>query len=256
MAPATRSRRPRRRRPRFVHCGTEAAILAGEPLVKGDETLPLRPDSPPPTRRPRPRPSSSCATPSADGFEAVVLRPRFVWGAGDTTLLPGIAEAVRAGKFAWIGGGTPPHLDDPRRQRRRGAPARRAEKGRAGEAYFVTDDEDVVFREFVSRDARDAGRGAARRVDPRRRRGASPAAGELAWRLLPLKGEPPLTRFALWVSTQECTLDDSKARSELGYEPVVTREEGLAELRPSPAGSPTGWQCLARLAASSCLRCG
>jgi nucleoside-diphosphate-sugar epimerase len=54
--------------------------------------------------------------------------------------------------------------------------------------------------------------------------------GELAWRLLPLPGEPPLTRFALWAASQECTLDDSKARRELGYAPVTTREEGLAGL--------------------------
>ena len=54
--------------------------------------------------------------------------------------------------------------------------------------------------------------------------------GELAWRILPLKGEPPLTEFSLWVSSQECTLDDSKARSELGYKPVISREEGLAAL--------------------------
>ncbi len=28
---------------RFVHCGTEAALMAGEPLVHVDETAPLRP---------------------------------------------------------------------------------------------------------------------------------------------------------------------------------------------------------------------
>ena len=33
---------------RFVHCGTEAALMAGEPLVHVDETAPLRPDSPAP----------------------------------------------------------------------------------------------------------------------------------------------------------------------------------------------------------------
>ena len=55
--------------------------------------------------------------------------------------------------------------------------------------------------------------------------------GEIAWRTLPLKGAPPLTRFALWAASQECTLDISKARSELGYEPVITHEQGLAELR-------------------------
>ncbi|CNF03939.1 3-beta hydroxysteroid dehydrogenase/isomerase [Mycobacterium tuberculosis] len=31
--------------PRFVHCGSEAALLAGDPLVDVDETAPLRPDS-------------------------------------------------------------------------------------------------------------------------------------------------------------------------------------------------------------------
>jgi nucleoside-diphosphate-sugar epimerase len=32
------------------------------------------------------------------------------------------------------------------------------------------------------------------------------------------------------VSSKECTLDISRARTELGYEPVRTREDGLAEL--------------------------
>jgi nucleoside-diphosphate-sugar epimerase len=32
--------------PRFVHCGSEAVLLAGEPLIEADETAPLRPDSP------------------------------------------------------------------------------------------------------------------------------------------------------------------------------------------------------------------
>src|SRR5207244_9437758 len=31
--------------PRFIHCGSEAALLAGDPLVEIDETAPLRPDS-------------------------------------------------------------------------------------------------------------------------------------------------------------------------------------------------------------------
>ena len=51
--------------------------------------------------------------------------------------------------------------------------------------------------------------------------------------MLPLKGEPPVTRFAYWVSAQECTIDITKARTELGYAPVVSKEQGLAELRAS-----------------------
>jgi len=54
---------------------------------------------------------------------------------------------------------------------------------------------------------------------------------ETAWKLGRRPGEPPLTLFAAWVSSQECTIDISKARRELGYEPVKDREEGLRELR-------------------------
>jgi len=50
-------------------------------------------------------------------------------------------------------------------------------------------------------------------------------------RRLPLRGRPPLTRFAYWISSQACTIRMDKARSELGYEPVKARDEGLVELR-------------------------
>src|SRR5918992_1425218 len=39
---------------------------------------------------------------SAAGIETVVVRPRLVWGPGDTTVLPGLIEAVRSKKFSWI----------------------------------------------------------------------------------------------------------------------------------------------------------
>ncbi len=56
-------------------------------------------------------------------------------------------------------------------------------------------------------------------------------AGETAWKVLPLSGAPPVTRFASWIASRECTLDDTRAREQLGYRPVVTHEQGLRELR-------------------------
>lgn len=217
---------------RFVHCGTEAAILAGEPLHQADESAPLRPDSPAPYSATKARAEALVREAGDEGFETVVVRPRFVWGAGDTTLLPEIAAAAEAGRWAWIDGGkhrtSITHVDNVVEGLLLGA-----ERGRSGEAYFVTDGEDVVFREFISKLLR------ARGIDPPDR--AIPGwlatgiarGGEAAWRLLPLPGDPPLTRFALWAASQECTLDISKARAELGYRPIRSREEGLAELAGS-----------------------
>jgi nucleoside-diphosphate-sugar epimerase len=56
-------------------------------------------------------------------------------------------------------------------------------------------------------------------------------AGEALWRTLPLGGQPPVTRLAYWLSAQECTIDISRARAELGYQPVRSIPEGMQELR-------------------------
>ena len=106
-----------------------------------------------------------------------------------------------------------------------------AERGRSGEAYFVTDGEPVVFREFVTELLETQGVTPPDRSAPRAVIGAVAAAGETLWRLLPLPGDPPVTRFAYWVASLETTIDISKARSELGYQPVKSIEEGLSELR-------------------------
>jgi hypothetical protein len=49
-------------------------------------------------------------------------------------------------------------------------------------------------------------------------------AGETLWRSLGLKGAPPLDYMSVWVSGRECTIDITKARTELGYQPVKTRQ--------------------------------
>jgi len=215
---------------RFVHVGTEAALLTGQPLVQVEETAPLRPDSPALYSSTKARAEQQVRAASRSGeFETVVVRPRFVWGRGDTTLLPTMMQMVKARRFAWIGGGnhltSTTHVDNTVEGLVLGA-----ERGRPGEAYFVTDGDPVVFREFVSQLLRTQGVEPPTRSLPARVAGAIASAGETAWRLLPLPGRPPLTRFAYWMSAQECTRRIDKARRELGYEPVMSREQGLAEL--------------------------
>ena len=217
---------------RFVHVGTEAALLAGEPLVDVDETAPLRPDSK--ADYARTKALAEELVRGFDGIETVVVRPRFVWGPGDTTILPGVLEIVRRGRFAWIGGGrhrtSTTYVDNVVEGLVLGA-----ERGRPGEAYFVTDGEPVVFRDFITELLATQGVEAPDRDAPRAVVGALAAVGETAWRALPLPGAPPVTRMAYWVSALDTTIDISKARRELGYEPVVTVAEGMDELRRSAA---------------------
>jgi nucleoside-diphosphate-sugar epimerase len=43
--------------------------------------------------------------------------------------------------------------------------------------------------------------------------------------------QPPVTRTAIALGGQEVTVNDAKARRELGYTSHVTRESGLAEMQ-------------------------
>ena len=221
---------------RFVHVGTEAALMAGQPLVGVDETAPLRPDSPALYPSTKARAEQAVRSASSEGFETVVVRPRFVWGRGDTSVLPSLVEAVRRGRFSWVGGGrhltATTHVDNTVEGLVLGA-----ERGRGGEAYFVTDGEPVVFREFVTDLLATQGVEVPDKNAPPGVVRALAAVCETAWRVLPLPGAPPINRFAVWVASLECTIDISKARRELGYAPVTDRGAGMAELSEAAAAA-------------------
>jgi nucleoside-diphosphate-sugar epimerase len=194
---------------RFVHVGTEAALLAGRPLVEVDERAPLRFDSPALYSATKARAEEAVIEANRDGLQTVVVRPRFVWGPGDTTLLPALADAVRAKRFAWIGGGrhstSTTHIDNAVH-----GLLLAAERGAR-----------LLATQGLEAPARSVPMAVARAVA---------ATSEAAWRALQLPGRPPLTRLAVWVAGLETTIDITRAREELGYAPVTTIDQGLAAM--------------------------
>jgi nucleoside-diphosphate-sugar epimerase len=215
---------------RFVHVGTEAGLLAGQPLVNVNEDAPLRPDSKAAYSATKAMAEQVVRTANGDRFETVVVRPRLVWGAGDTTILPALVSAVEKKRFSWIGGGghrtSTTHVDNVIEGLMLGA-----KRGRPGGVYFVTDGEPVVFREFVTELLGTQGVTPPKRNTPAPVGRAAAAVSEGIWRVLRRPGNPPVTRLAYWLSAQECTIDISRAREELGYEPVRSIPEGMQELR-------------------------
>ena len=53
---------------------------------------------------------------------------------------------------------------------------------------------------------------------------------ESVWRLFRLRSKPPVTRQTLRMIGQDFTIDTAKARRDLGYQPVVSRAAGLAQM--------------------------
>ncbi len=159
----------------------------------------------------------------------VAVRPRFIWGPGDTTVLPAIIEAVEKNRFAWVDGGRYATSTCHVTNACEGILCA-LEHGRGGQAYFITDGEKVEFRTFLTELAATAGIELPDRSVPRWLLAAVSAIGEAIWRPLHMPGTPPVTRTFLALSGQEMTVDDGLAYRELGYRPVITRDEGLRQL--------------------------
>jgi nucleoside-diphosphate-sugar epimerase len=158
-----------------------------------------------------------------------VVRPRFIWGPGDTTVLPVMIEAVKAGRWRWIGGGryltSTCHVDNVVE-----GILCAAERGAPGGVYFLTDGEPVEFRAFIGDLLRAAG------VEPGEKEAPRWVIAALAWATAWMKA-PPVTRTALALMSHEVTVSDARARREIGYRGGKSIAEGLAEIRAGAARS-------------------
>ncbi|TXN30578.1 NAD-dependent epimerase/dehydratase family protein [Lacisediminihabitans profunda] len=201
---------------RFVLCSSEAAVLAGDPLVEVDESVPLRPDSEAAYCAAKAKAERIVIDANAPGFATVSIRPRFVWGP-ESILIEGLVSAALSGQFAWIDGGhsvTDVTFVDNAVEGLFLA----WQHGRPGEAYFVTDQRRVILREFLETQFEIYG------VDvPIPELDAGTAAQVIP---VPIR----------WFLGQQCTLRTDKAVAELGYKPVVAQDEGLTAVRHAMAG--------------------
>ncbi len=158
----------------------------------------------------------------------VILRPRAVFGPGDTVLFPRILAAARAGRL--------PHFTTD------GPPARgdliyidsltdyilRAARDPAITGDFnLTNAEPVAIMELLLEIFRALGIPAPARRLPVRRALALAGVLETVYRALPFLGEPPITRFGVGVFAYSKTFDVKKSLAALGP-PSVSLREGIA----------------------------
>lgn len=213
----------------FIHIGTEAAICHGQHLHNADEKVPLAPDSPYPYCATKAQAEQLVRSANRDGFTTIVLRPRFIWGPGDTTLLPMIEAMAKAGKWMWIDHGramtSTTHIANLVH-----AIELSLTEGTGGEAYFILDDGTIRMKDMIGAMAKARNLTLPEASIPAWLADRLGRAMEAIWRTVRLPGDPPLTAHAAMVMSRDCTLNGSKAAAELHYQPVISRAEGLAGL--------------------------
>jgi nucleoside-diphosphate-sugar epimerase len=215
--------------PRLLHLSTEAILAGKRPIVNADETFPRPPRSLGLYPYTKSLAEQRVLAANSPTLATVVVRPHWLWGKGDTSTLPVLAEAARRGQFVWIDGGrfntTTCHVLNACE-----GVLLAAERGRGGEVYFITDGAPISYREFVTQLLQTQGFEPGSRSLPRRLVEPVAWACEWLWRRCHLRGSPPLTPATLRLFGEECTVNDDKARRELSYTGAITREAGFAAM--------------------------
>lgn len=247
---------------KFVHTSTPSVVYNGRDLAGVDETLPLTRKCPSPYPLTKAIAEREVVAANSATLRTIALRPHLIWGAGDPHLVPRVLARARAGRLRIIGDGrnrvdlvhienaVDAHLlaeqalarchslDDngtpatPAGGLRKAACAEHspARSGAEGRAFFITNGEPVALWEWINELLRALGEAP---VTKRISLGAASALGaacELAWGILPVRGEPPMTRFIAAELARDHWFDPGAARRELGYAPRVSMAAGMAEL--------------------------
>ncbi len=217
---------------KLIYTSTPSVVSARGGLEHADETVPY------PARYECPYPATKAMAErlvlqanGADGLLTVSLRPHLIFGPGDPHLFPRIIERGRRGELIQVGDGTnkvdvvyvenaadahllaADHLEE-------GSPVN-------GQAYFISQGTPVVLWTWINTILERLGIPRVRRKLSHGMARAVGAAMEMAYTVLPFRGEPRMTRFLADQLATAHYFDISKARRELGYEPKISTEEGL-----------------------------
>jgi len=216
---------------RFIYLGAAMSLLGSpRPIIGADESWPLQ----------QPRcsgyaASKTCAdqaVQAANGTQmaTVVIRPGWVWGTADDPSTASLVQAVRAGRMRLIDGGrhriVATHIDNLIH-----AISLAIDHGADGRGYYVFDDGSTTIRDFLTGLLQAHGLPLPEATIP------GPAAAGLArtldvgWRITRRPGDPPLTRMIVELNRHPFLISDARARRELRYQPVITRQQGIQRLR-------------------------
>jgi len=164
------------------------------------------------------------------GLEVIVLRPKALFGPGDTTLLPRVARVAMRGSFPLFGNSDPlmdlTYIDDAVTAVWL---ALKADSSHSGKVYQITSGDPQPRSRVLSTMLEACGFPVQFRIISMNRALALASAFEWGSRVFTGgRWEPPLTRYSVGALGYEQTLDITAARRDLGYAPPTNV---LARLR-------------------------
>lgn len=217
---------------RFVQISTPSLYFRfrDQPHMREDAALPAPVNAYAATKR-----EAEQLALAASDLDPVILRPRGIYGAGDTALLPRLLRAARSGPLPLVRDGAAEtdltHVDDVADAI---LAAIAAPLGPVQRIFNISGGEPLAIRTIAEAAATRAGTNIRWRNIPAPLLIAAARAMEAAARLQPQRPEPRITAYSAGLFAFTQTLDLSAARAHLGWTPQISFDEGLARTFGGP----------------------
>lgn len=219
----------------LVHTSTASVVFQPGGLRDADESCPYPDRHLAAYPRTKARAEALVLAANCPDLATVSLRPHIIWGPGDPHFAPALARAVHAGRLVMPGDGANlvdtthlrtaahAHLLALDRLQQGGPPV-------GGRAYFITQDDPRPLRDLTAHFLRAAGLRATWCTVPAPLAQAAAATCENVLRLTGRTRTHALSRFLVAELVQPHWFSIEAACRDLGFEPPISFDEGIAEL--------------------------
>ena len=217
---------------RLIHTSSPSVVFDGRDMEGVDESAPY-PDA---FHANYPRTKAIAEQlvleAAARGLPAVALRPHLIWGPGDTHLTPRIIS--RHNRLRQIGDGTNKvdtiYIDNAAHAHLLAEKRLKADPRLSGRVYFISQDQPIALWEMINRILAAGGLPPITRTVSPAVAYAMGAICEGLFKMLRIRQEPPMTRFVARELATSHWFNIQAAKSDLGYAPLVSTDEGLKRL--------------------------
>ncbi len=162
------------------------------------------------------------------GLATIAIRPRAIFGPGDTVIFPRLIPRLQSGRLPILGDGENV-VDLTYIENVVDALLLCAESSAntLGKKYNISNGEPVKLWKLVERICAELNLPTPKRKISYPTANAIATVMELFYTLIPTHPEPPLTRVSVSMMANNTTLDITAAKNELGYQPKISVDEGF-----------------------------
>jgi 2-alkyl-3-oxoalkanoate reductase len=172
-------------------------------------------------------------------LKTVSLRPHLIWGPGDPHLVPRIISRAKAGRLKLVGDKNNKvdscYVDNAAQAHILAADCLQSDGVCAGKAYFISNDEPITMSDLINKILAAALLPPVTKMLDENVAYYSGIIFENIYSLLNIEQEPIMTRFVARQLSTSHWFDLTAAKQDIGYQPLVSIDEGMKRLKESLA---------------------